>query len=121
MPWDSSVVGELAAAQEIDVIVPAPALPEVRTPIWVVESGGELYIRSWKGAGGRWYRRATRFGAGSVATPAGAHQVRFTPIDDPAVEAAIDAGFRSKYAASPYTEAMIDPPAAGTTLRLDPA
>ena len=121
MPWNPTVVAELAAAREIDVLVPAPDLPDVRTPIWVVEIGGELYVRSWKGDGGRWYRRAKRYGDGSVVTSAGAHQVHFTPVTDPSLDAAVDDAFRAKYADSPYSQAMIDPPAAGTTLRLDPA
>lgn len=121
MPWDSHVAEELATAHEIDVIVPAPDLPDVRTPIWVVEVGGALYVRSWKGENGRWYKRAKRYGAGAVATADGTYPVHFTPIADPAVETAIDEQFRVKYTDSPYAQAMIDPPAAGTTLRLDPA
>ncbi|WP_306215504.1 DUF2255 family protein [Actinoplanes sp. RD1] len=110
---------DLGASHEIDVIVAAPGRPDVRTPIWVVAVGDELYVRSWKGEGGLWYRRALKHGAGTVVAGDERYAVRFTPAGEPGVNAQIDEAFRGKYGTSPYTEAMTEPPAAGTTLRLD--
>ncbi|MFI5894859.1 DUF2255 family protein [Actinoplanes sp. NPDC051513] len=117
MTWAPATIRELADANEIDVVVPAPGRPDVRTPIWIVAVDGNLYVRSWKGEDGLWYRRARRYGTGSIIAGGHEHQVRFTAADEPG----IDAAYQAKYGRSSYTEAMIRPPATGTTLRLDPA
>ncbi|BBH67666.1 hypothetical protein ACTI_43510 [Actinoplanes sp. OR16] len=101
------------------MVVPAPGRDPVRVPIWVVTVGADLYVRSWKGDAGVWYKRARRYGTGAIVAGGTERAVRFTPVADPALEEAIDAAFRAKYGSSEYTEAMINPPAAGTTMRLD--
>ncbi|GIF00418.1 DUF2255 family protein [Paractinoplanes rishiriensis] len=120
MAWDAQTLDGLADAREIDLIVPAPGRPVVRVPVWVVAVGGELYVRSWKGDAGLWYRRARRHGAGSVAADGREHPVRFVGSSDPALDAAVDKVFLTKYADSETAVAMTRPPAAGTTLRLEP-
>ncbi|MEU4562453.1 DUF2255 family protein [Actinoplanes sp. NPDC023936] len=112
MPW-------VADSHEIDVVVPAPGREPVRVPIWVVAVGDDLYVRSWKGEAGVWYRRARRYGTGSVVVDGDEHAVRFTPVADPALEEAVDRAFTAKYGGSEYANAMINPPASGTTMRLD--
>lgn len=121
MQWDAPTFDELAATREIDVVVPAPERAPIRTPIWAVAVDGRLYARSWKGEDGRWYRRARRYGTGSLVTGAGEHRVRFVPVDDAELDAAIDREYLSKYGDTSSARAMIRPPAAGTTIRLDPA
>jgi hypothetical protein len=120
MSWDATAFRELAGVREIQVVVPAPGRPAVRAPIWVVAVGGQLYVRSWKGDAGRWYRRARHYGEGSVITRTREYHVRFVPVAEPDLDAAIDKQFLTKYRKSRYARAMIDPPAAGTTLRLEP-
>nr|WP_296065371.1 DUF2255 family protein [uncultured Actinoplanes sp.] len=121
MAWDNATARQLADAEEVVVAVPAPGRPEVRTPIWVVAVDGDLYVRSWKGENGLWYRRARRHGTGSVVADGQEHEVRFTAAGEPDVNARIDQAYQRKYGTSPYTEAMIRPPATSTTMRLDPA
>jgi hypothetical protein len=121
MPWEASIFDEVATVQEVTVVVPAPDREPIRVPVWVVAVGGHLYARSWKGETGRWYRRARRYGTGAVATSTGEHPVRFVPIADADLDAAIDRVYLTKYAGTQYARAMIEPPATGTTLRLDPA
>jgi len=117
MTWEPATARELAEAHEVTVVVPAPGRPDARTPIWIVAVGGNLYVRSWKGEDGLWYRRARRYGAGTVIAGGHEHEVRFTPAEEPG----IDEAYQAKYGSSPYTDAMIRPPATATTLRLDPA
>ena len=94
MTWDEDLAAALAATREIDVIVPAPDQPAVRAPIWVVSVDGSLYVRSWKGEAGRWYRRARRHGTGSIAAHGLDHAVHFEPpVDDPGLQAAIVEAF----------------------------
>jgi hypothetical protein len=120
MTW-GDVVARLGGAHEVDVIVPAAGRPVVRVPIWLVAVDGVLYARSWKGAGGVWYRRALRHRTGSLGLDGAEHPVRFVPVTDPALDARIDQAYRDKYAGSPYAEAMVRPPATGTTLRVESA
>ena len=121
MTWDPGTAAQLATAQEIEVIVPAPGLGPVRAPIWIVAVDGELYVRSWKGDAGQWYRRARRHRTGSIATAGHEHPVSFVPVGAAELDARIDQAYLDKYGASSYANAMTRPPAAGTTLRLDPA
>jgi hypothetical protein len=120
MTWDAATFTELAKAREIDVVVPAPGRPVVRAPIWIIAVDGNLYVRSWKGYAGRWYRRARRHGTGSIVAAGGEHAVRFEPAGGSDLDAAIDRAYLRKYRYSPYARAMTRPPAAGTTLRLEP-
>ena len=121
MSWDASTFRELAGAWEIRVVMPAPDRPPVGAPIWIVAVDGRLYVRSWKGDAGRWYRRARRYGEGSIVCGGREHPVRFVPDGGPSLDAEIDQQFLTKYRSSPYAQAMVDPPAAGTTLRVEPA
>jgi len=121
MPWETSVFDEIATVREVTVVVPAPDRDPIRVPVWVVAVDGQLYARSWKGETGLWYRRARRHGTGAVATSTGEHPVRFVPVADAGLDAAIDREYLTKYAGAQYAQAMIEPPATGTTLRLDPA
>ncbi|MEV6927608.1 DUF2255 family protein [Dactylosporangium sp. NPDC051485] len=121
MTWDTATPRQLADAAEVEVVVPAPGRPEVRTPIWIVAVDDTLYVRSWKGETGIWYRRARRHGTGSVNAAGREHHVRFTAVDEPDTNARIDEAYRNKYSQSTHTQTMTRPPATTTTLRLDPA
>jgi hypothetical protein len=121
MAWDTTTAQQLAGAHEIDIVVPAPDRPVVRIPIWIVAVDGELYVRSWKGDAGIWYRRAHRHGTGSIILAGHEYKVHFTSAADPAVNARIDTAYRQKYGNSSYQHAMTRPPATATTMRLDPA
>lgn len=121
MTWDSTIIRQLADTGEVDIAVPAPGKPDARTPIWIVAVDDDLYVRSWKGDAGIWYRRARRHGVGAVIAHGRQHDVHFTAVDDPGTNARIDEAYRSKYGDSSYTQAMLQPPASSTTMRLDPA
>ena len=120
MTWDTTTIRRLADTKEIDVVVPAPGKPDVRTPIWIVAVNDNLYVRSWKGDTGIWYRRARRHGTGTVIAQGQQHQVQFTATEDPGTNAHIDEAYRSKYGNSSYSQAMTRSPATSTTMRLDP-
>ncbi len=75
-----------------------------------------LYIRSYRGAEGGWYRAARRSGRGRVNAAAG-YDVVLEPAPD-VDQAAVDAAYRAKYGRSSYVDAMVTDAAAATTLRL---
>jgi hypothetical protein len=52
---------EIHVAPDRVATAPAPAVP-----IWVVRVGDDLYVRSYHGPSGSWYRRARRNGSGRI-------------------------------------------------------
>ena len=89
-------------------------------PIWVVRVGDELYVRSWRGDDGRWYRAARASREGHVSAGGVSKDVALLAADDQ-VNDAVDAAFREKYGRyTGYVEPMVAPQARATTLRLVP-
>ena len=123
--WSSEDLDRIGAADELQI---APRRPdgsaERYTPIWVVRVGDDLYVRSWRGKRGAWYRNAlsTHFGrirAGGVerdVTLTDSGDAKDTPHED------IDRQYRTKYGR--YDPTYVEPMTAGTaraaTLRIDP-
>jgi hypothetical protein len=92
------------------------AAPAKRIPIWVVVVGDEVYVRSYKGERGAWYRRALREGRMTLEGV----DVVVEPEHDPALNERISDAFRAKYGASSpgSTDAMVTPEVVATTLHL---
>jgi hypothetical protein len=95
---------------------PGPAVP-----IWVVRVGDELYVRSYRGPSGSWYRRARRNGSGQIRVGGVDHAIRFS-VADPGVRTQVDEAYRAKYGryGSSYIGPMISDTVAETTLQLQP-
>jgi hypothetical protein len=113
-------------SQELEVIgntveirigpVDADGAPRASTPIWIVRHGDDLYIRSYRGAEGPWYRAARRSRRARIRAAGIEHDVILTPhISDRAV---IDDAYRTKYGRSIYVDAMVTDATAATTLKL---
>jgi hypothetical protein len=45
-------------ARTVRIETARPDGPIHKTIIWAVVDGGDVFIRSWRGAGARWYREA---------------------------------------------------------------
>jgi hypothetical protein len=89
-------------------------------PIWVVRVGDDLYVRSWRGTSGRWYRGAQQTQEGHIRADGVDKDVAFADAGDD-VGDAIDDAYRSKYRRYPtYVPPMISPEARVTTLKLVP-
>ncbi len=92
------------------------------TTIWVVRLGGDVYVRSYRGDEGRWYRGTQTRHEGHVQAGGVDRDVDFVAETDPDVNARIDAAYRSKYGGyeKQYFEPMVAAPARATTTRLVP-
>jgi hypothetical protein len=120
--WTNDELEKIGRADELQ-IAPVRRDGTLRTPvtIWVVRLGDDLYVRSWRGRGGAWYRaaqarRESRIRAGGVEK-----DVTFVEETDPGINDQIDAAYREKYRRySAYVSPMIGPEARATTLRLVP-
>jgi hypothetical protein len=118
--WTTSDLDRIGAADEIDI---APrhrdgSLGRFLT-IWDVLVDDAVFIRSFHGPDGHWYRATQATGGGRIRVAGVEHDVTFEPAPD-ADARAIDAGYRAKYGRSSYVDAMVTPSATATTLRIVP-
>lgn len=93
-------------------------------PIWVVRVGEEVYVRSWRGRRGSWFRHALGSHRARIRVPGTERDVT---VDEPSdgtsgLRAAIDGAYRTKYArhGRTYVDPMVADHAATATLRLIP-
>ncbi|MEA5455931.1 DUF2255 family protein [Sinomonas sp. JGH33] len=99
------------------------ATPGTPTWIWCVAVDGELYVRGYNGTASRWYRAAATQGAGRIEAAGTAYDVAFEPLAGTAAEAmnaAVDAAYRTKYDGSPYLPPMVSARARAATVRIVP-
>ena len=98
--------------------------PKSAVVIWVVVEGEDVFVRSWLGARGRWYKDLA---AGATATLEFAHRdhLRLLPVkafpahDADSVERASREILR-KYRRSSHAQEMVRAEILPTTLRLEP-
>ena len=120
--WTSDELTHLGGADEIDIStrrIDGTLRPFV--PIWLVTVNDALYVRSYRGTGGAWYRHATIHPDGAIRTDGLQRDVTFTPAD-PATCDDIDAAYRTKYAryGESYLTTMLSEQAVVSTLKLTP-
>ncbi|GHO58069.1 hypothetical protein KSB_65440 [Ktedonobacter robiniae] len=92
--------------------------------IWVVRVGDDLYVRSYPGHEGAWFRQIQRRHEGRISAGGVTKDVTFVDVsDDEELNNEIDAAFQSKYKrySSTYFGPMIAPQARATTLKLVPS
>jgi hypothetical protein len=119
--WTEHELARIAAAEEL-AIAPRRGDGTLRAPttIWVVRVDDDVYVRSWRGTTGSWFRAAQRTHEGRISAGGVAKDVRFV-VPDVDVDDAVDAAYGAKYGRySGYVEPMIAPAARATTLRLVP-
>jgi hypothetical protein len=97
--------------------------PEHRTIVWVVVVEGEVYVRSVRGAKGRWYRELSSNPQGALHVGERRIPVRATPATDETTVDTVSDAYRYKYeeAWPGPTAAMLRPDVLPTTLKLSPA
>jgi hypothetical protein len=109
--WTNEELNRIGTAEELDI---SPfrqdgTLQKPRT-IWVVRVGDDLYVRSYRGRSGDWYR-GTRL-CHKSRIQAGGIEKDVSLVDD---------AYRTKYARYPqYVAPMLTPEARTTTMKLVP-
>lgn len=112
--------GRLETAREVDIETSrGDDAPVHRTTIWAVVAAGEVYVRSLRGADGRWYRELMANPEAVLHVDGDSIQVRAVKADDPESVERASEGFRGKYADSSALESMIRDEIAPTTVRLE--
>jgi hypothetical protein len=118
--WTAAELNTIGAAEELQIASLRPdGSLRPYTTIWVVRVGDDLYVRSYRGRGGAWFRSVLQRPEGRVRAGGAERDVTFLEAKD-ADQDAIDQAYRSKYAryASTYVEPMVSPDARAATLRL---
>jgi hypothetical protein len=120
--WTSDELAKIGNAEELE-LASRRRDGSLRKPvtIWVVRHGDDLYVRSWRGPTGRWFRGAQQTHEGYIRAGGVDKDVTFVDADDN-INDQIDAAYRTKYRryADSYVPPMISPEARATTLKLVP-
>jgi hypothetical protein len=122
--FDTGTLGLLDETEEVYVETRRDEdSPEHRTIIWVVVTGGEVFVRSVRGQKGRWYREISSNPEGALHVGDTRIPVRATHATDDTTVDAMSAAIKSKYeqSAPGPTAAMVRPDVLPTTLKLAPA
>jgi len=121
--WTSPELTTIEAADELE-LAPLRRDGTLRTlvTIWVVDHGDDLYVRSWRGRTGAWFRSALLRHEGRIWVGGIQKDVTFVEEADPNLNDQIDAVYRTKYrrAGAQYVNAMVAPAARATTIKLVP-
>jgi hypothetical protein len=117
---DQTILDLLDGTLEVDAKTPRSDGSTSSRPIWVVVTGGEAYVRSYRGPGGAWYRRAKTEGRLTLVADDTEIAAAVEPATDDDVNQRVSDAYREKYGErSPgSTETMVDPEVSQTTLRL---
>jgi len=120
--WTSDELDKIANADELRLSTQRTD-GSLRNPvtIWVVRHGDDLYIRSYRGPGGWWFRHAREHREGRIQAGGVDKNVTFADADHD-LDDQIDTAYRAKYSrySSTYVDPMVAPQAKATTTKLLP-
>ena len=90
--------------------------------IWVVRVGDDLYVRSWKGRAGSWFRATQVRNQGHIQAGGVDQDVAFVVEADDDINNQIDAAYRTKYRrhGGRYVDPMVAAEARAATIKLVP-
>ena len=120
MTFEESDLDLLATTKEIRVETRSPAGEVHRTIVWPLVHDGVVYLRSFKGPSGRWYREAVADPEIALLFDRRRLPARAIPATDAASVEACSEALRDKYRRSYSLEAMLAPSVLPTTLRIEP-
>ncbi|MEV7734656.1 DUF2255 family protein [Streptomyces sp. NPDC088921] len=119
--WTSDELNRIAGADELEMApLRRDGTPRGPVPIWVVRDGDDLYVRSFRGTEGAWWRTARASHEGHIRSGGVDKHVTLVEVADSQVNDRIDTAYRTKY--DRFGGAYVDPMVAArsTTLRLVP-
>ena len=120
--WSPQDLERISAARELHIaVMRADGTFGGWTPIWVVCTGEQAYVRTWYRRDTGWFGRALRSHRARISVPGLEADVAIEDVGegDAELREDVDAAYRTKYG-SAGSSSMVDPSAAATTLRLSP-
>jgi hypothetical protein len=88
--------------------------------IWVVVADDDVFVRSWLGAKGRWYKDLAAGGPATLEFSSHRLAVQAVPASDAASVTRTSAEILRKYRHSSHGQEMVRDEILSTTLRLEP-
>ena len=119
MPISGDDLARIDRAKTVRIETSKPGGPVHSTIIWAVVDGSEVFVRSWRGPGARWYREALANPDVVILVQKQRIPARAVPATDPDSVARTSASLERKYAGDPATKSMVREEILDTTLRLD--
>jgi hypothetical protein len=116
--FDAETLHQLSTTQEVSIRTDKH--PKSAIVIWVVVADKEVFVRSWRGARGRWYRDLAQGGLASLEFNGSRLLVQAVPANDAATIARVSDEFLRKYRTSSHAQEMVRAETLPTTLRLEP-
>jgi hypothetical protein len=121
--WTSDELNKIGTADELE-IAPVRRDGTLRPlgTIWVIRHGDDLYVRSYRGSGGSWFRAAQVRHEGRIRAGGVEKDVTLVEETDPGINDQIDAVYRTKYRrhGARYVDPMVAPEARAATIKLVP-
>jgi hypothetical protein len=121
--WTKDELDKIGAAEELEIAsVRRDGTLSNPVTIWVVRGGNDLYVRSYKGRGGAWFRAAQVRHERHIRAGGIDKDVTFVEEIDSAIDGQLDTAYRTKYRgySAQYVDPMVAAAARATTIRLVP-
>jgi hypothetical protein len=116
--FDADTLRELRDVRELRIRTGKH--PKTAVVIWIVVADDEVFVRSWLGANGRWYRDLEAGGLATLEFAGRRLEAQAFPASDAASVARASAEFLRKYQLSSHAREMVRAETLSTTLRLEP-
>jgi hypothetical protein len=116
--FDADALSDLQSAKEVRIRTDKH--PDSAVVIWVVVADDTVFVRSFRGARGRWYRDLATGGDATLEVGSRRLAVRAMPEHEPAAIERASREYLAKYRSSSYAQAMVNQDILATTLRLEP-
>jgi hypothetical protein len=113
--------GTLRALRDVEEpLIRTAKHPKSAVVIWVVVAGDDVFVRSWRGAEGRWFKDLASGGDATLEFSGRVLTVRAIPAADADSIARTSAEILRKYRHSSHAREMVRDEILPTTLRLEP-
>ena len=116
--FDADTLRELRDVKELRIRTEKH--PKTAVVIWIVVADDEVFVRSWLGPRGRWYRDLAAGGPAVLEFAGRRIEVNASPVNDADSIARASAKFLRKYEPSSHAREMVRSEILSTTLWLEP-
>lgn len=116
--FDADTLRELREVQEVKIRTEKH--PGSAVVIWIVVADDEVFVRSWLGTKGRWYKDLAAGGPAALEFDGRQLPVQAIPANDPDAITRTSREFLGKYQPNSHAQEMVRPEVLQTTPRLEP-
>jgi len=119
--FDPQTLNQLATTEEIEIETYSATGQAHRIVIWIMVEDQNVYVRSWLGPKGRWYKEITANPNGAIHMDGQRLPVHAVPVTDEAIITRVSDNILRKYHNSSSAKDMVREEILSTTLLLEPA